>query len=288
MKTLDLKRDILKMCRSREVYGYDVHKKLLSDGARIEVSHLYAVLGEMLREGLLESRWEKSQIGPKKRLYRLGEKGKEELDRILSDAIETVHDFYSEYLVSLPPEVNSFNSICRVLSNNLKGKKNIVYIIPKYSAPTENILRGIRSEVPEAKIYLVKPRSLAVDQKLDDIVLLDGTYNSIPLRDSFVDLLVFIGIPKKRFLEASLREGHRVLRQNGTLTILVQTVQVQKYDDPLTIGNFIEKHEYENSKGPEYANKEFIKASLKKFFNRYEERQIVHMTLFLMSKKLLE
>jgi DNA-binding PadR family transcriptional regulator len=288
MRTWDLKRNILKMFRGREFYGYEVHKKLVSDGAKIEISRLYRVLGEMLREGLLESRWEKSQLGPKKRVYRLGEKGRKELDRILSDVIETVHEFYSEYLINLPPEVNAFNSICRMLSDNLRGNENIVYVIPKYSAPTERILRGLRSEVPEAKIYLVKPRSVVIDQKLDNIVLLDGTYNGIPLRDSFVDLLVFSGIPQKRFLEASLREGHRVLSQSGTLAILVQAVQVQKYNNPLTIGNFIEKHEYENSEGTEYIDKGLIEATLKKFFKRCEERQVVHMTLFLASKKVLE
>jgi DNA-binding PadR family transcriptional regulator len=287
MRTLDLKREILKTFRGAEFYGYDVHKKLVSNGAKIEISRLYRVLGEMLSEGLLESRWEKSQRGPRKRVYRLGAKGRKDLDEILSDAIETVHDFYSEYLVKLPPEVNAFDIICRVLSNNLKGKANVVYIIPKYSAPIEKILRGIRSEVSSARIYLVKPRSLGVDQKLHNIVLLDGSYNGIPLRDNFADLVVFSGIPKKRFLEASLREGHRVLNQNGALAILVQAVQVQNYNDPLTIGNFIEKHEYDSEEA-EHVDKALIEASLNKLFKRCEGRQIVHMIIFLASKKFLK
>ncbi len=52
MRTVDLKRTILKVFGDREFYGYDVHKVLVS--RRVETSRLYLVLTEMLREGLLE------------------------------------------------------------------------------------------------------------------------------------------------------------------------------------------------------------------------------------------
>lgn len=82
MKPKDLKRIILKMFKSKEFYGYEIHKTLASKDIKIEISCLYRVLGEMLREGLLESRWETSQLGPKKRMYSLGEKGKNDLEKI--------------------------------------------------------------------------------------------------------------------------------------------------------------------------------------------------------------
>jgi len=47
----------------------------------------------MQRDGLLEGRWERSPSGPRRRVYQLGEKGREERAKILLDAIEVVHAF---------------------------------------------------------------------------------------------------------------------------------------------------------------------------------------------------
>ena len=61
------------------------------------------------------------------------------------------------------------------------------------------------------------------------------------------------------------------------------TVLIHKYEDPLTIGDFIEKYEHETIEKGEQINKEFLQVLLKNFFNKVEERQIVHMTIFLAS-----
>ena len=71
----------------------------------------------------------------------------------------------------------------------------------------------------------------------------------------------------------------------GTLDpILTPTVLIHKYEDPLTIGDFVEKYEHETIEEGEQTNKEFLQALLKNFFNKVEERQIVHMTIFLASE----
>ncbi|MFQ6080275.1 MAG: helix-turn-helix transcriptional regulator [Candidatus Bathyarchaeia archaeon] len=284
MRTENLERTILKLLKGKEIYGYQVHKQLVSRGVKIEISRLYRVLTGMWRKGYLESRWEKSRMGPRKRMYRLNKKGKEGLKRILLEAIETVHGFYSEYLLSLPPKTSVFNSICRLLSTNLKGQGNIAYITPKYSVTHEKILYGLHSEVPEGKIYLVKPSSLAVDLDLDNLLFLDGTYDSIPLRDGYVDLLVAVGLPQKDFLETVLREWRRVLKESGTLAILTPTILIHKYEDPLTIGSFIEKYEHETLGRGEPVDRDFLEALLKNFFQNVKERRIVHITSFLASE----
>jgi dsDNA-binding SOS-regulon protein len=56
---------------------------------------------------------------------------------------------------------------------------------------------------------------------------------------------------------------------------------VHKYEDPLSIGNFIEKHEYGTLEKGKHIEAEHLKALLKKSFRTVEERQIVHMTIFL-------
>jgi DNA-binding PadR family transcriptional regulator len=60
---------------NEELHGYAVHRKLLSRDIHVPLSRLYQVLHEMLDEGLLEDRWERSRSGPKKRVYHLSRMG---------------------------------------------------------------------------------------------------------------------------------------------------------------------------------------------------------------------
>jgi dsDNA-binding SOS-regulon protein len=62
------------------------------------------------------------------------------------------------------------------------------------------------------------------------------------------------------------------------------TFFVHKYDDPLSIGNFIEKYEHEAVEKGDYMEAEALKALLQKSFHRVKEKQFVHMTLFLAYK----
>jgi DNA-binding PadR family transcriptional regulator len=143
MRTGDFKQLILKLFGNREFYGYQVHKVLLSEGIKVGISRLYRVLNEMLKEGLLEGRWEKSRIGPRRRVYQLGVKGREELNNILLDAIRTVHGFYGGYLMSLLPKINVFDDIISLFTDGLKGYENIAYIISNYSRMNEVLISNI-------------------------------------------------------------------------------------------------------------------------------------------------
>jgi DNA-binding PadR family transcriptional regulator len=281
MRTEDLKKIVLTMFGSREFYGYEVHKELASEKIEVGISRLYRVLAEMLRDRLLEVRWEKGQLGPRKRVYRIGEKGKREREKILLDAIETVHGFYREYLLNLPAKTNVLNNVCKLLSSNVDRKGEIAFISSQYSVMHEEILHCLHGKVPQAKIYFVKPASLAVGLNFDNLCFLNGTYDNIPLRSGFVDLEIVIEVPEKDSLEKSLREWHRVLKQSGTLAIVTPTVLIRKYKDPLSIGNFIEKYEHEALEKGEYTEAEPFRALLQKFFHKVEEKQIVHMTIFL-------
>jgi DNA-binding PadR family transcriptional regulator len=284
MRTEDLKRVILRMVGSREFYGYEVHKELEAEKVKVGISRLYRVLTEMLRDGLLEGRWEKGQLGPRKRVYRICEKGRKEREKILLAAIETVHGFYSEYLLNLPAETNVLGSIYKLLSSNVDRKGEIVCISHEYSVMHEKMLRGLHDEVPGAKIYFVKPASLTANLNLDNLWFLNGTYDNIPLKSRYVDLAIVMEVPEKDFLEKSLKEWYRVMKKDGTLAIVTPTILVRKYDDPLSIGNFIEKYERETLEKGDYMEAEALKALLQKFFHRVEEKQIVHVTIFLASQ----
>jgi DNA-binding PadR family transcriptional regulator len=281
MRTEDLKRVILRTFGSGEFYGYEVHKQLVSEKTEVGISRLYRVLTEMLKDGLLEDRWEQGQLGPRKRVYRIGEKGRKEREKLLLAAIETVHEFYSEYILTLPAETNVLSNMCKLLSSNVDKKGEIIYISSQYSVIHEKMLRNLHGEMPEAKIYFVKPALLDVDLNLDNLWFLNGTYESILLRDSYVDLTIVAEAPEKNRLERSLKEWRRVLKQDGKLAIVMPTILVHKYDDPLSIGNFIEKYEHEALEKGEYMEAEALKSLLKRLFNRVEEKQIAHMTVFL-------
>lgn len=286
MRTENLERTILKMLKGMEIYGYQVHKQLVSRGVKIEISRLYRVLTGMLKEGYLESRWEKSRMGPRKRMYRLSKKGKEELEGILLEAIETVHDFYREYLLGLPPEADVFNTMCKLLTTKLKEQGKIAYVTSAYSVMHERLISTLHNKLPKGKIYFIKPHSMIVDLNLSNLMFLDGAYNSIPLKDEYADLLVVTKVPEKDVMESTLREAYRVLKKNGTLAILTPTILVHKYKDPMTIGDFVEKYEHETLEKPDDLDWDFLKASLKNFFQRLRERRIVHVTIFLASEKL--
>jgi DNA-binding PadR family transcriptional regulator len=201
MKTEDLQRTIIKMFRGSEFYGYQVHKKLVADGITIEISRLYRVLNKMLKEGYLKSRWEKSRFGPKKRVYCFGKRGKEELEKNLSDAIRTVHEYYLQYLLDLPPKSNIFNSIGKLLTKGLKKTSNVAYVATKNSIMHEKIVNIISNKITSGKVYFIKPKSVPFNLGSNNLLFLDGAYDDIPVKDGCLDLLVVIDAPPKNFLK---------------------------------------------------------------------------------------
>jgi PadR family transcriptional regulator PadR len=284
LRTEDLKKVILKLFSHKEFYGYEVHKVLASEGVELEISRLYRVLNDMRKEGLLESSWETSRLGPRKRMYRLGEKGRVAFNDIFVDAIKTVHTFYGTYLLGLIPKINVFEEIYRLLTNELKENEIIVFITKGFTPMHEMIVQHLHSKLPRGKIVLVKPGSLIVDVILDNLLLLDGFHNDIPLKTDYADHMIVINLPTNEHLELALKEWHRVLKPNGKLAILTPSILLEKYDDPLTIGDFIEKHEHETIEKGEHIDKIILKEQVKHYFKNIEEKSLVHMTTLKLSE----
>jgi DNA-binding PadR family transcriptional regulator len=134
MRTSDLRLTILKTFKEEEFYGYDIHRKLISEGINIEAGRIYRVLNQMLKDGSLESRWAKSGKGPKKKLYGLGKKGQAELDRNLMYAVQTIHRAYGEYIRSLPPERSVFNLISRSVVAEIANQSNVLLVAESSSS----------------------------------------------------------------------------------------------------------------------------------------------------------
>jgi len=81
-----------------------------------------------------------------------------------------------------------------------------------------------------------------------------------------------------------VREWHRTIRRNGRIGILAPTALINKIDDPMTAGEYMEKHEHESVDENEKADRESFETVLRESFQKIEARKIVDRTLILASK----
>ncbi|MFW9831632.1 MAG: helix-turn-helix transcriptional regulator [Candidatus Thorarchaeota archaeon] len=279
MRTPDIKRIILSVFRENEFYGYKAHQKLKSMGNEIDITRFYRVLIEMQKEDLLNSRWEKGVKGPRRRVYRLGKEGRKELDRILIQSIKTVHGFYMDYLRKTSPEV--LKMPFQLMTRGLRKDGKIVYVTSEDSGINEQAIRFFHSKIPDGTIFFVKPAELALSFDYEHMTVLNGTLQDIPLKDNYIDLLVAPNLSKIKTLEGTLKEWHRLLCPDGRLAIILPTALLDPNPDPLLIGQFIEKFEHRIHDKRISVKRETLQPLLEQFFNKIEEKKIVHMTYFL-------
>ena len=281
MRTSELKTAILKMAGKGEFYGYEIHKKLQQKKIEVGIGRLYSILAEMKNDGLLKDRWEKSQSGPRRRIYRIAKMGDVKRDEILVEAIRTVHEFYTEYLFSLPPELSAFSLISKMLAENLPKNANMAYATTRFSEPVKKIIGSLLIEIQEGKLYAIHPREINVELGIDAVSLVDGTFEDIPMKDNYLDLLIVTGNIKKDFLESCFREWQRVISNNGTLAIISPTVLLVKYEDPLEIGEFIEQREHPRLESEDALDVVLLTNEMKKYFKSVDVKEIVHITVLL-------
>lgn len=279
MRTHDLKTSILRIAGKGEFYGYEIHRKLQENKIEVGIGRLYSILAEMKDEGLLKDRWEKSQSGPKRRIYRTAKKGEIKRDEILTDAIKTVHEFYTDYLNNLPPELSVFSTISKVLSENLPENANMAYAATRFSEPVKKIITSLINELPKSKFYAIHPRENNVDLGINEISLVDGTFENIPMKDGYINLLIVTGNIRKDCLQSCLREWQRVVDNKGTLAIISPTALLVKYEDPLRIGEFIEQREHPRLDSEDSFDVDVLIDEMKKYFGRIDIRDVVHITV---------
>ncbi len=278
MRTPDLKRVILRMAGRGDFYGYEIHRQLAEKNIKVGIGRLYGILSEMKNEGLLKDRWQKSRSGPQRRVYQIGKKGRNEREKMLMEAIGTVHEFYTEYLLNLPPELSAFTKMSKLLSKGLREKPIIAYAAHRFSEPLKRVLRGLRTENPESTIYLVCSRPAANEPGLEKLLFLEGSFEDIPAKDNYLDLLIVTGNIGTDSLEAYLTEWHRVLRKDGILAIVTPTALVASFEEPLGIGEFIEKKEHPRAEEGDHLSLELLTQQMGKHFEKVEHDEVVHIT----------
>jgi DNA-binding PadR family transcriptional regulator len=284
INTDNIHKFILKNYRNREFYGYQLQKTLAEEGYEIDITRLYKILNNMNKEDLLTSRWDKSREGPQKKMYKLGEKGNTELKKILLDAISTVHSFYGDYLFSLRDKVDVFNLVIEPLIKKIVSPKNIGFFYNNYTPLVSFFFLKIRNAF-DAQYYFVKPRSIVSEEYSGNVVILNGEYYDVPLRDAYLDALIMIDLPDEEKLNESVKEWSRILKADGVLSILTPSILIKEESDPLSIGDFVEKNEHHIiEKGAIiYYNK--LCEALSPFFFDVEENSVVHISVITCKRK---
>lgn len=84
------KKGILEMCilykvGQEELYGYDIMKYMGAFFPEVDESTFYAILRRLNKEGLTESYYGEVSNGPKRKYYRISEKGRESLAKSIED-----------------------------------------------------------------------------------------------------------------------------------------------------------------------------------------------------------
>jgi PadR family transcriptional regulator len=272
----DLKKTIVEVLSSEEMHGYEVQKRLTAKGLKLNISYLYRVLAEMERDGYIEHMLAKSTFGPKKKIYRLGKKGSAELDQELKNAVKIIHKKYIEYLGKLPPEKSAIQKLQNLLNAQVGGDHKILVVAPRVFYDWMISLPS--STFKDGKIYLVKPPSAKVNSESANLQTLDTTPENILLRDNFVDAVRVHGEPLD--IHKALEEFHRVLRKDGSLSLIVPYSHPQREDYPLTMGDFVEKVEHQVSEESKTQLDLTATVSLLSlYFMKVSEHRIAHLAI---------
>jgi DNA-binding PadR family transcriptional regulator len=90
---LELRRGIVVLAVLSQMnttrYGYSLIQRLAEQGLVIEEGTLYPLLRRLEEQGLLESEWDVAESRPRK-YYRISEAGREVLDVLRAEWLETV------------------------------------------------------------------------------------------------------------------------------------------------------------------------------------------------------
>lgn len=283
MRKENLQKLILEILDKEETHGYEINEQLASRGIKPHLSYLYRVLADLEKEGYIESSKVKSNFGPEKKIYRLRKKGTEELDQELKKAVGIIHVKYMEYLQGLPPHKSVLQKLQLLLDTNAGKGEEILLIAPKIFH--DWMASKLCERFKEGNVYLVKPKSVKVNLKYSNLRVLDTSVEKLFLKDNFVDTLRVHGEPKN--FTIALKEFHRVLRTEGTLALIVPYFQLNEENSPLTLGEFVEKVEHEQSKEGEprldYKN---IEPMLLHYFRKVKSYRLAHLEIFVAKDKI--
>ena len=284
MKKRELKRSIIRMIRSGEMYGYDIRKRFSDQGEKLQLSYLYKTLKEMCDEGLLRGQMRQGDLGPQRRQYRLTTKGNKELGRIFGEATELIHDFYEDYVYKLPPKYFS-EKFEMMLGETYGGKKSAACMISEplthmHAMILDRLCERIRAE----RTYLIKLPKIQADVQRPSLTVLDGTFEDIPMKDKSLDAIVLMDIQDADNLELCCKELRRVLKRGGIIVACSPFIGLGGAMEPLEVGEYMKRAKYTLSGRP-YLDKETVRKALAKTFDYVDVANMSFMTAFVAGLK---
>jgi DNA-binding PadR family transcriptional regulator len=277
LNTEKIQNFILKNYRHREFYGYQLQKDLSEEGLKIDITRLYRILNDMSKDDLLAERWMKSKEGPRKKMYKIGEKGVIELNEILLEAIHTVHSFYGDYLLSIRNKIDVFDSILSPIKEKIVTVQNIGFFFKYYTPLIGFYFRKIR-ETFDAQYYCMKPRDIVAEDYPENVMVLRGDFNDLPLKGNHLDCLILIDLPDEAILLDSVKEWSRILKKDGILSILTPSILLKGELIPMTIGEYVEKTEHTVIEKMSSIDFDQLTYALAANFRNIEINSIVHIS----------
>lgn len=88
---------LLLLLNERPAHGYDLRGRLQPLRKGTDRAGVYRSLRELERDGLVESRWHTTEVGPPRRVYYITSKGVEDLAQ-QNDAVAGAHDELHAFL----------------------------------------------------------------------------------------------------------------------------------------------------------------------------------------------
>ncbi len=202
-------------------------------------------------------------------------------EKLLLEAIETVHGHYDKYLMGLPREDSVFEILVDKILKGITGSPNIVYITPFFASIHHRMITTILEHLPKSNIYLVMPRHEEISLKTSNLVQMEGFFTDIPLKENFCDLVFIIGVPPENLLDNAISEWKRSLKEEGKIAIVTPSILLEKISDPMPIGKFIEHKEHTATKRFEFPSFEEFETKLRSEFDSFTKYKIIHLTSYI-------
>jgi len=287
MKKHEMKIAILKVLLYKELHGYDIRRQLSIRGVSSQLSYIYQVLSEMRKEGLIKSIWLKGPNGLKRKVYSLDTSGLQELQAVCKNLVDSVHEFYIDYLARLPPEkwILKWEKMITDIIQTAENKTIIFIAAKPYALKAYQYALEYTSDKTGRDVYLITDKSIDFNLNLNNLVIMNGKHTDIPLKRDFADAVIACDPPKPGALLEAVAEFHRVVKKGGVVAMGYPNIEEQ--EDPLTIGAFIERIQYGLEKS-DFPDEKALTSAFKKYFNITKTTKAGDFTFFLGIEKLPE
>ncbi len=292
MKKHGITKLITRILLYREQSGYDVYREVLTKGVQVRPNYVYMILTEMRSKGLLAARWVKSRRGPRRHLYSLSEKGRDEFRQMVKDSLVVMMDAYVQANLNArdgPDHAYSIRSSFDSHGVPHPGRGDRVVIATPPFDPLICLPLGFRimSELfPSSSIVVVKPPGLKFYDDRPNVTFVDGERHDMPLKDGFADYLMLEGFPREASAKDTIRECARVLKDDGHLILRVPKVMTEEQRPKFTnFAEFTMKQYYDILEQDRRVSLENLRSLISRYFEMQKEAEIRGNVVFYATRK---